>query len=93
MLGVDKGFDVVEFVVDFRQVCVILYVVQKLRYLVIDVRIIWYDGYVLLIKYCKWIEEVFGWVKIVGGMVQIYYCGVEWVCVCFILMMVVNNFV
>ena len=90
-LGADKGFDAAEFVADLRQACVTPHIAQKSRYSAIDARTTRHEGYALSIKHRKRIEEAFGWAKIIGGMAQTVYRGIERVRSRFILTMAANN--
>ena len=90
-LGADKGFDAAEFVADLRQACVTPHIAQKSRYSAVDARTTRHEGYALSIKHRKRIEEAFGWAKIIGGMAQTVYRGIERVRSRFILTMAANN--
>jgi transposase len=90
-LGADKGYDAAGFVSDLRQACVTPHIAQKSRYSAIDGRTTRHKGYALSQKHRKKIEEPFGWAKIVGGMAQTMYRGVERVRSRFILTMAANN--
>ena len=90
-LGADKGYDSADFVRDLRQACVTPHIAQKARHSAIDGRTTRHAGYALSQKHRKRIEEPFGWAKIVGGMAQTVYRGLERVRSRFILTMAANN--
>jgi hypothetical protein len=90
-LGADKGYDAGGFVSDLRKACVTPHVAQKARHSAIDGRTARHEGYALSQKHRKKIEEAFCWAKIVGGMAQTMYRGVERVRSRFIMTMAANN--
>ena len=65
--------------------------VRQSRHSAIDARTTRHKGYALSIQHRKRIEEVFGWVKTIGGMEQTVYRGVERVGSRFILTLAANN--
>ena len=83
----DKGCDTAGFVTDLRKACVTAHVAQKSRHSAIDGRTTRHEGYARPIKHRKRIEEAFGWAKIIDGMAQSVYPGVEKVRSRFILTM------
>ena len=75
-VGADRGYDTRGFVRGCRQSRVTPHVAQKQRS-AIDRRTTRHDGYRLSQRARKRVEEVFGWVKMVGGGRKLRYCGVE----------------
>jgi Transposase DDE domain len=67
--GADKAYDTVDFVAEMRRQGVTRHVTQnnKRRRSAIDGRTIRHDGYKVSQRVRKRIEEVFGWMKMVGG--------------------------
>ena len=74
-VGADRGYDTKGFVGRCRNVKVTPHVAQKQRS-AIDRRTTRHEGYRLSQRARKRIEEVFGWVKTVGGGRKLRYCGV-----------------
>ena len=75
-VGADRGYDTRGFVAGCRKSKVTPHVAQKQRS-AIDRRTTRHDGYRWSQRARKRIEEVFGWVKTVGGGRKLRYCGVE----------------
>ena len=75
-VGADRGYDTRGFVAGCRKSRVTPHVSQKQRS-AIDRRTTRHDGYRISQRARKRIEEVFGWVKTVGGGRKLRYCGVE----------------
>ena len=75
-VGADRGYDTRGFVRGCRKSRVTPHVAQKQRS-AIDRRTTRHDGYRLSQRARKRVEEVFGWVKTVGGGRKLRYCGVE----------------
>ena len=69
-LGMDKAYDTVGFVAELRQLGVTPHVAQNIqgRRSAIDGRTTRHPGYALSLRARKRIEEVFGWIKTVGGL-------------------------
>lgn len=69
-LGADKAYDTAEFVAEMRRLQVTPHVAQNdtRRRSAIDRRTTRHPGYALSLRLRKRIEEVFGWMKTVGGM-------------------------
>jgi hypothetical protein len=69
-LGTDKGYDTQEFVAEMRRLGVTPHVTQntKGRRSAIDGRTTRHVGYAASLRIRKRIEEVFGWMKTVGGL-------------------------
>ena len=74
-VGADRGYDARSFVQRCRNVKVTPHVAQKQRS-AIDRRTTRHEGYRVSQQVRKRIEEVFGWVKTVGGGRKLRYCGV-----------------
>ena len=75
-MGADRGYDTREFVSRCRRLKVTPQVAQKQRS-AIDGRTTRHEGYRLSQRTRKRIEEVFGWVKTVGGGKKLRYRGVD----------------
>ena len=71
-VGADRGHDIRDFVWDCRDMHITLHVAQR-RHSAIDGRTTRHSGY----RLCKRVEEVFGWVKTVGGGHKLRYRGVR----------------
>ena len=74
-MGAGRGYDTRGFVRECRKSRVTPHVAQKQRS-TIDRRTTRHDGYRLSQRARKRVEEVFGWVKTVGGGRKLRYCGV-----------------
>ena len=74
-VGADRGYDTKGFVEGCRKSEVTPHVAQRRS--AIDRRTTRHDGYRLSQRARKRVEEVFGWVKTVGGGRKLRYCGVE----------------
>ena len=74
-VGADRGYDTKGFVKRCRKSRVTPHVAQKQRS-AIDRRTTHHVGYRLSQRARKRVEEVFGWVKTVGGGWKLRYCGV-----------------
>lgn len=75
-VGADRGYDTKRFVAVCRKSKVTPHVAQKRRS-AIDGRTTRHEGYQWSQRVRKRVEEVFGWVKTVGGGRKLRYCGVE----------------
>ena len=75
-VGADRGYDTRGFVKGCRNLKVTPHVAQKQRS-AIDRRTTRHEGYRVSQRARKRIEEVFGWVKTVGGGRKLRYCGVD----------------
>jgi transposase len=75
-VGVDKGYDTREFVTSCRQMTVTPHVARR-QTSIVDSRTTRHPGYQVSQRIRKRIEEVFGWVKTVGGGRKLRYKGVE----------------
>ena len=75
-LGADKGYDTWECVRDMRNRGVTPHVAQR-THSAIDGRTTRHEGYRVSQKIRKQVEEIFGWMKTVGGLRRSRYRGVE----------------
>lgn len=81
-VGGDKGFDVASFVEQVRALGVTPHVAQKDKYTAIDGRTTRHPGYAVSQRKRKLIEQVFGWMKTIGGLRKLRHCGgerVDWI--------------
>src|SRR5688572_20781765 len=81
-VGGDKGFDVRSFVDGVRALGVTPHVAQKEKYTAIDGRTTRHPGYAISQRKRKLIEQVFGWMKTIGGLRKLRHCGgelVDWI--------------
>jgi IS5 family transposase len=81
-VGGDKGFDVPSFVAGVRALGVTPHVAQKVTGSAIDDRTTRHAGYAISQQRRKLIEQVFGWLKTVGGLRKLRHRGgerVDWV--------------
>jgi transposase len=81
-VGGDKGFDVASFVAQVRALGVTPHVAQKVKGSAIDARTTRHPGYAVSQRKRKLIEQVFGWMKTVGGLRKLRHCGgarVDWI--------------
>ena len=78
-LGTDKGYDTQDFVAEMRRLGVTPHVTQnnKKRRSAIDGRTTRHAGYTASLRIRKRIEEVFGWMKTVGGLRKTRHRGTE----------------
>lgn len=78
-LGADKGYDTQDFVRDARQRNVTPHVAQNKsrRRSAIDGRTTSWGGYKVSQRVRKRVEEIFGWVKTIGGGRKLRYIGVR----------------
>jgi len=76
-VGGDKGYDTKEFVAECRQMNATPHVAQKVRYSAIDGRTTRHAGYAISQQKRKRVEEIFGWMKTVGGMRKLRHRGLE----------------
>ena len=76
-LGADKAYDTTDFVAEMRRLGVTPHVSQndKGRRSAIDGRTTRHPGYAVSLRVRKRIEEVFGWMKTVGGLRKTRHCG------------------
>jgi transposase len=81
-VGGDKNFDVKAFVREVRERAVTPHVAQKARGSAIDERTTRHAGYAISQRKRKLIEQVFGWMKTVGGLRKLRHRGgelVDWI--------------
>ena len=81
-VGGDKGFDVASFVAGVRALGLTPHVAQKAKGSAIDARTTRHAGYPVSQQRRKLIEQVFGWMKTVGGLRKLRHRGgarVDWV--------------
>jgi len=81
-VGGDKGFDVHSFVEQVRALGITPHVAQKEQYTAIDGRTTRHQGYAISQRKRKLIEQVFGWMKTIGGLRKLRHCGgerVDWI--------------
>jgi transposase len=76
-VGGDKGYDTRQFVAESRQMNATPHVAQKVRYSAIDARTTRHAGYGISQQKRKRVEEIFGWMKTVGGMRKLRHRGLE----------------
>lgn len=67
-VGADKGYDVPTFVDGLRDLLATPHVAQKNKGTAIDNRTTRHEGYQVSQKIRKRVEEIFGWLKTVGGL-------------------------
>ena len=82
-LGMDKAYDTADFVAEMRRLGVTPHVAQNDNHhrSAIDGRTTRHAGYAVSQRLRKRIEEIFGWVKTVGGQRKTHYrgtCRVGW---------------
>jgi transposase len=81
-VGGDKGFDVASFVAGVRALALTPHVAQKDQGSAIDGRTTRHAGYAISQQKRKLIEQVFGWMKTVGGLRKLRHRGgelVDWI--------------
>ena len=81
-VGGDKNFDVRSFVAAVRDLQITPHVAQKTVSSAIDARTTRHAGYVISQRKRKLIEQVFGWMKTVGGLRKLRHRGgelVDWI--------------
>ena len=78
-VGADKNYDTADFVKELRGMKVTPHVSQnnKNRRSAIDGRTTGRPGYAISQKKRKRVEEIFGWMKTVGGMRKLHHRGLE----------------
>jgi transposase len=75
-VGADKGYDTKVFVTTCRSLHITPHVTAKRQYSAVDGRTTRHAGYEASQRVRKRIEEVFGWVKTIGGGRKLRYRGV-----------------
>jgi len=81
-VGGDKGFDVPSFVAGVRALGITPHIAQKVTGSAIDDRTMRHPGYAISQQKRKLIEQVFGWLKTVGGLRKLRHRGgelVDWI--------------
>jgi transposase len=81
-VGGDKGFDVASFVAGVRALGITPHVAQKVKGSAVDGRTTRHAGYLVSQQKRKLIEQVFGWMKTVGGLRKLRHRGgvlVDWI--------------
>jgi len=76
-VGGDKGYDTRGFVATLRALGATPHIAQKARSRTLDRRTTRHPGYTVSQRVRKRIEEVFGWMKTVGGMRKLKHRGGE----------------
>ena len=76
-VGADKGYDVASFVRDVRGLGLTPHVAQKVRFSAIDGRTTRHAGHAVSQRKRKLVEQVFGWLKTVGGLRKVRHRGVD----------------
>lgn len=76
-VGADKGYDVADFVQAVRDLGMTPHVAQKAKYSAMDAAIAQTPGYAVSQRKRKLIEQVFGWMKTVGGLRKLRHRGGE----------------
>ena len=74
-LGADRGYDTKDCVGDMRARRVTPHVAQKKKHSALDGRTTRHAGYAVSLRIRKRVEEVFGWMKTVGGFRRTRYRG------------------
>jgi transposase len=74
-LGADKGYDTEDFVTSCREMNVTPHVARR-KWSIVDKRTTRHEGYQVSQRIRKRIEEIWGWVKTVGGGRKLRYRGV-----------------
>ncbi|MBL7166487.1 MAG: IS5 family transposase [Dehalococcoidales bacterium] len=75
-VGADKGYDTQDFVTTCREMNVTPHVARR-QWSIVDKRTTRHDGYQISQRIRKRIEEIFGWLKTVGGGRKLRYKGIE----------------
>jgi hypothetical protein len=76
-VGGDKGYDTQEFVAECRLMNATPHVAQRARHSAIDGRTTRHAGYAISQVRRKRVEEIFGWMKTVGGMRKLRHRGLQ----------------
>jgi len=75
-VGADKGYDTKGFVADVRELNATPHVAQK-KHSAVDGRTTRHEGYKISQQKRKRVEEIFGWMKTVGGLRKLRHRGLE----------------
>jgi len=81
-VGADKGYDVASFVAGVRELGITPHVAQKVRGSAIADAVAADPGYAISQRKRKLVEQVFGWMKTVGGLRKLRHRGgelVDWI--------------
>src|SRR6267143_4114324 len=81
-VGGDKGFDVPSFVAGVRALGITPHIAQKIKGSATDDRTTRHAGYAISQQKRKLIEQIFGWMKTVGGLRKLRHRGgelVDWI--------------
>ena len=76
-VGADKGYDIKSFVEEMRDLKATPHVARKDKVSAIDARTTRHEGYKISQQRRKRIEEIFGWMKTVGGMRKLRHRGLD----------------
>ena len=76
-VGADKGYDREAFVTGMRELDATPHVAQKKKGSAIDGRTTRHAGYQVSQQKRKRVEEIFGWMKTIGGMRKLRHRGLE----------------
>jgi transposase len=76
-VGADKGYDTKNFVEEARNLNATPHVAQKKKHSAIDGRTTRHAGYAVSQQKRKRVEEIFGWMKTVGGMRKLRHRGLQ----------------
>jgi transposase len=76
-VGGDKGYDTQAFVTECREMNATPHVAQKAKHSAIDERTTRHTGYGISQVKRKRVEEIFGWMKTVGGMRKLRHRGLQ----------------
>ncbi len=77
-VGGDKGYDTRQFVAECREMAITPHVAQNIsqrRSSAVDDRTVRHAGYAISMRIRKRVEEIFGWMKTVGGFRRTRYRG------------------
>jgi transposase len=75
-VGADKGYDTVDFVTSCREMNITPHVARR-QTSIVDGRTTRHTGYEVSQRVRKRVEEIFGWVKTVGGGRKLRYKGID----------------
>ena len=92
-VGGDKAYDVAGFVRQLREIRVTPHVAHKKKQSAIDQRTMRHSGYLVSQRVRKRVEEIFGWVKTVGGYRKTHFRGQTRVAMAFTLALAAYNMV
>ena len=81
-VGADKGYDAARLVDELHALDVAPHIARKVSYSAIDIRTTFHRGYEMSQRKRKLVEQVFGWLKTVGGLRKLRHRGgplVDWI--------------